>query len=50
METRYRYINNYTGEIYKSLWHVITTIARDMVLCPKCRTIKVLSISKFNAE
>ena len=47
MET-YKYINNYTGEIYKNLFHAVITIISDMIHCPGCRTFKMLNISKNN--
>ena len=47
MET-YKYINNYTGEIYKNLFHAIITIISDMIHCPGCRTFKMLNISRGN--
>lgn len=41
-----KYINNYTGELYKNLFHAIWTIALDMIHYPKCRTIKMLNIKR----
>ena len=45
---RYRYINNYTGELYTSLWHAITSIMHDLRVFPKCRTIKMFNISRVD--
>lgn len=43
----YKYVNNCTGELYRNLFHAMFTIISDVVHCPKCRTLKMLSISKF---
>lgn len=43
------YMNNYTGEVYDNLLQAIKTIVSDIIHVKKCRTIKVLSISKYNA-
>ena len=43
----YKYINNYTGELYRNLFHAISTIISDMRYYPKCRTIKMLNISRY---
>lgn len=40
-------INNYTGEIYKSVFHAIRTIIGDMKVYPKCRTFKMFNLSKW---
>ena len=41
------FINNYTGEIYTGIWNTVKTVILDMVRFPKCRTIKMLIISRF---
>lgn len=46
----YNYINNYTGELYRNLRHAIITIIRDIKFYPKCRTIKMLSVSRYREE
>ena len=43
-----KYMNNCTGELYKSLFHALTTILHDMIHYPKCRTWKMFSISKLS--
>lgn len=43
------YMNNYTGEVYDNLLHAIKIIVSDMIHCPKCRTAKMLSVSKLTA-
>lgn len=40
--------NDFTGEVYNSLIHAMITIIHDMVKCRNCRTIKMLSIRKYN--
>ena len=42
----YKYMNNYTGEIYRNLYHAITTIISDMIHYPGCRTLKMFNISR----
>lgn len=44
----YKYLNNYTGELYKNLFHAIVSIISDMIYYPKCRTLKMLNISRGN--
>lgn len=46
MTKKFKYMNNYTGELYISLLNAFTTIIADMIHNKKCRTIKMLSISK----
>ncbi|MBP5311884.1 MAG: hypothetical protein J6112_03520 [Clostridia bacterium] len=43
----YRWINNYTGEIYRSLIEAAKTIIEDMKHFPKCRTIKMLNVGRL---
>lgn len=40
------YMNNFTGELYESIPHMVRTIVSDMIHCPKCRTWKMFNISK----
>lgn len=46
-EMEFMYINDYTGELYTSLFHAIKTIISDMIHFPKCRTIKMFKIKKY---
>jgi len=45
MEKEFRYINNYTGEIYTGIIEAIRTIIEDMKHFEACRTIKMFNIS-----
>lgn len=40
-------INEFTGEIYNNVLHAMVTIVSDMVHYKKCRTMKMLSIRKY---
>lgn len=40
------YVNNFTGELYTSVWHAIRTIIEDMYYFPQCRTWKMLNIRR----
>ena len=46
MENRYPWMNNLTGEVNATLWEAIKSAIFDFIHCPKCRTIKIFSISK----
>lgn len=41
------WINDFTGELYSSLYHAVCTIFSDMVHYPKCRTWKMFKIKQF---
>lgn len=43
----YKYVNNCTGELYRSIFHALKTIFSDMRHFPKCRTLEMFSISKL---
>ena len=49
MKYKYRYINNFTGEVYKSLPHAISTIIKDAIHYKNCRNIKMLNIKWHNS-
>ena len=49
MKYKYRYINNFTGEVYKSLPHAISTIIKDAIHYKNCRNIKMLNIKRHNS-
>lgn len=38
--------SNFTGEVYGSLYHAVTTIIRDMIHYKSCRTIKAFDIRR----
>lgn len=42
----YEWINNYTGECYKSLVHAVIAIILDLIHYPVCRTLQMFSIKK----
>lgn len=44
----YRYMNMYTGEIYRNLYQALKTVVKDMILYPKCRTIYMLHLKRGN--
>lgn len=44
---KFRYVSNYTGEVYRDLNHALRTIISDIVHYPKCRTIKMFWISRL---
>lgn len=44
----FRYINNYTGELYISIYHALKTVIMDFFRVPACRTLKLFSISKYD--
>lgn len=46
--TKYSYMNAYTGELYKDLWHAIKTIILDMIHCPGCRTWQMFRLKRGN--
>lgn len=46
----FRYVNNYTGQLYRNMFHAIREIIFDMKNYPKCRTIKMLNVSKLKGE
>lgn len=46
----FKYINVYTGELYHNLNHAVTTIVRDMIHYPKCRTIKMFAVIKYKED
>lgn len=39
-------VNNFTGELYDSIFHALKTIVSDMMHCPKCRTLKMFDLSR----
>lgn len=41
------WISNYTGEVYNSLWHAVTTIIKDAIRCKSCRTVRMLDICRY---
>lgn len=43
----YKYINDYTGEVYTSLWEAFKTIIHDMKYYMDCKTIKMFKIKKI---
>ena len=43
---RYRYMNNFTGELYRNIYHALYTIFTDMIRFPACRTWHMFSISR----
>lgn len=43
----YPYINNFTGAVYRTRKEAIKDAFRDFKHFPKCRTIKIFSISKI---
>lgn len=43
----YKYINDYTAEIYTSLWHAFKTIIHDMKYYKDCRRIKMFKIKRI---
>ncbi len=45
---KYKYVNDYTGELYENLFKALATIISDMIHFPSCRTIKMLNISRWN--
>lgn len=47
MEIKYPYMNNFTGAVYKTRWEAFKDAVMDFIHYPKCRTIKVFSISKI---
>ena len=42
----YKYMNMYTGELYRNLFHAARTIAGDMIHCPSCRTWKMFKLKR----
>ena len=42
------WINDYTGEIYSTIWEAVKTIISDFLYFPKCRTWKMFSISRYH--
>jgi len=45
-EKECKYMNEYTGVLYFSLFHAVRSIISDMIHFPKCRTLKMWRISK----
>lgn len=43
----YEWINNYTGECYKSLLHAVIAIALDLINYPVCRNPQMFSLKKI---
>lgn len=43
---RYIYMNMYTGELYRNIWHAVKTIIHDMIKFPGCRTFAMLQLKK----
>lgn len=46
----YKYINNYTGEVYTSVVQAISHIVNDIIYFPGCRTIKILNIGRIKED
>ena len=44
---QFKYVNNFTGEVFTSLPKAILTVFKDIKNFPACRTVKMLSISKI---
>lgn len=44
---QYKYINNFTGEVYTSLLKATLAIFSDVINHLTCKTIKMLSVSKI---
>lgn len=40
----YKYMNMYTGELYKSVPHMLKTIIFDMIHFKGCRTLKMFHV------
>lgn len=45
----YKWMNNYTGEIFPTLYKAITTAIHDIIKYKTCRTIQIFNI-KRNAQ
>jgi len=45
---KYKYVNNYTGELYSNLFSAFKCIIFDIIHYPKCRTIKIFNLKKGN--
>lgn len=43
---KFKYQNKCTGELYRNLFHAITTIIWDMIHYPKCRTLEMFKLEK----
>lgn len=41
------WINDYTGELYNSIFHAVVTMVKDAIYYPKCRTWKAFKISRY---
>lgn len=41
------WINGYTGELYRNLFHALATIVSDMIHFPACRTWQILNIKPY---
>ena len=44
---KYKYMNMYTGELYRNLLHAVVTILTDMVRLPQCRTRAMWQIARY---
>lgn len=44
----YKWINNLTDEVFTSLFQAIKSALSDIKNYPKCRTIKMFNISRWN--
>lgn len=42
----YKYMNMFTGELYRNLWHALFTIVLDMMHCPACRSLAMFRLEK----
>ena len=40
------YMNQFTGELYISIFHAVRTIISDMIHFPQCRTWKMLNVRR----
>lgn len=44
------WINNFTGEVYRNITHMVVTIISDMVKCKACRTLKMLDVCRYERK
>ena len=44
---KYRWMNMYTGELYRNIIHAVVTILMDMIKLPQCRTTAMWQITRW---
>lgn len=44
---KYRWMNMYTGELYRNIFHALVTILIDMIKLPQCRTTAMWQITRW---